>query len=427
MTSLNAENSSTDTAKIDHSALAFFSTESGDKLPTMNEALSEEIGRAFYKLGKLYYDKADLNKAFSYFEKALDLYQYPRDVFSVLKIYGFLIRIFSEKKESEQAQFYIKKAENEVEKLIGVLGSLNAEYFYNLGNVKNYSGQFEESIKNFELALKSAREGNEPELVAKCLYSIAVIAYNHNDYEKSLSNLDQLSELLMIINKDYLRGAMYHQYGKVFLELGEYDKALDYYKKANNILKDKKCWNLLGYILLGKGVVQKRAGKYAEALEFFELGLEVTDENIFKRLHEKLSSEIEDVNDSSVDIYLDRVNRKVKEKSLGIIDFKHRFVLLEILFLLARNAGESYDKEQLAKSIWKDEYNPLIHDKLIYTSVSRLRKLIEPKNNTNEKRMYIIRGKDGYSFNPHCKIRFHHEGRSFSDKAIGNVDLSAPV
>ena len=113
--------------------------------------------------------------------------------------------------------------------------------------------------------------------------------------------------------------------------------------------------------------------------------------------------------------------------ALGVIDFKHRFVLLEILFLLAKNCGEYFDKDKLAKSIWKDEYNPLIHDKLIYTSVSRLRKLIEPKDNSETKRKYIIRGKDGYTFNPTVKIRFQMENRLSPGKAIANVDISSPV
>ncbi|MEI8348366.1 MAG: helix-turn-helix domain-containing protein, partial [Pseudomonadota bacterium] len=138
--------------------------------------------------------------------------------------------------------------------------------------------------------------------------------------------------------------------------------------------------------------------------------------------------EIEEVNDSSVDLFLDRTNRRIREKSLGVIDFKHRFILLEILFLLAKNIGTYFDKEQLAKAIWKDEYNPLIHDKLIYTSVSRLRKLIEPDDiKSSDRRKYIIRGKDGYTFNPQARIRFHSDSKTIIDKAIANVELGMPV
>ena len=34
---------------------------------------------------------------------------------------------------------------------------------------------------------------------------------------------------------------------------------------------------------------------------------------------------------------------------------------------------------------------------------------------------------DGYTFNPHAKIRFYMEQRSTNYKSIGNVDLSSPV
>jgi tetratricopeptide (TPR) repeat protein len=292
--------------------------------------------------------------------------------------------------------------------------------------VKNYSGSFEDAKINFEIAYKKASEENEPELLSKCLLSLATNAYYRKNFDLSLRFLDQLNDLLKIIKKFYLSGAMYSYYAKISTETNEHDKAINYFKLANEYLQSKKCWNLYGYILYGKANALKRAGHFEVALNMFNLAQESIDVKVFKRLNHLIEAEIEDVNDSTVDLYLDRTNRKIVEKSIGTIDFKHRFVLLEILFLLSKNPGTYFDKEQLAKMIWKDEYNPLIHDKLIYTSVSRLRKLIEP-DDADTKRKYIIRGKDGYTFNPLAKIRFHMEAKSTIDRSIGNVDLSSPV
>lgn len=386
-----------------------------------------EIGRAYYNLGKLHYDKSDLYQAEEFFIKAYQCTERPRDIFSIFKILGFLIRIASEKLEDDKANTYIAEAEKMVDDLTRALGSLNAEYFYNIGTLSTYKGDFEEARMNYELAYKKSKEENEPDLLAKTLLALAVNAFNRKDFDLSLDYLNQLGQLLKIINKNYLSGAMYLYSAKVFTELEEYDKALKFFSLANEALQEKKCWNLFGYTLLGKGLVYKRNGNYSKALDFFNLARESIDRMTFRRLSELIENEIQDVNDSSVDLYLDKTNRKVKERSLGTIDFKHRFVLLEILFLLARNPGEYYDKEQLAKNIWKDEYNPLIHDKLIYTSVSRLRKLIEPKAEKSQKRKYIIRGKDGYTFNPLTKIRFHMESKNTSSRTIGNVDLGSPV
>lgn len=381
--------------------------------------------RGFYRLAKVYYDKSDLNKAESFFLKGLAVSQdYEDDVFFVFKILGFLVRISSEKLESNKAEQYIKHSEKLVENISAQLPSLTAEYFYNEGAIKTYRGKFLEARESFFMSFRKAKEENEPEILAKSLYALSTGYFHSKEYESALQYLEQLAELLKILKKTYLYGTMHLLYGNIFGEVGDYIRALEHYQVANKALQDKTCWNLFSYILLGQGIIYKKKGEFNKALLYFELALKSIDEEVFKRLGNLLNSEIMDVNDSSVDLYLDRTNRIVYEKSFGAIDFKHRFVLLEILFLLAQKPGTYFDKEELAKSIWKDEYNPLIHDKLIYTSVSRLRKLIEPKN---EKRKYIIRGKDGYTFNQHVKVRFHRESGLGSTPPIANIDLSSPV
>lgn len=395
----------------------------GELLDGLNSEEDKLIGEGYYRLAKVYYDKADLTSAEEYFLKAIEKTIYPRDAFAQFKCYGFLIRIYSEMlKESEAAEF-IDKAEALVEKLQMDMGSLTSNYFYNVGMVHTYKGEFENALENFKLSYQKAQKENEPELIAKGLYAMANACYNLQRYDDSKNLLSQLSELLNILKKGYLKGSMHMLYGNIFNELGEYDLANKAFDTAIKLLQQKNCWNLFGYILLGKGVAAKKLGEFKEALLFFKIATNAKNDN-FARLNQLIADQVEDVNDSSVDLYLDRHNRVIHEKTIGSIDFKHRFVLLEILFLLAKNPGKSFNKDYLAKSIWKDEYNPLIHDKLIYTSISRLRKLIEPKGGS---RKYILRGKDGYTFNPRVNARFHKEEDTYSRKMIGNIEISAPV
>lgn len=385
------------------------------------------LAEGYYRLAKLYYDKSDLRKAEEFFLKALESSEAPKDSYPIFKTYGFLIRIYSELQEATLADEYIRKSESLIDNLSESLGSLGAEYFFNQGIVKNYRGRFQDARDSFLLSYKKSQEENEPEILAKSLYSLALSHFNSKDFDQALYYLEQLSQLLQILKKEYLFGSMHLLYGHIFSEKCEYSKSLSHYKIASKSLQRKNCWNLYGYILLGQGVVYKKMGEFNKALMFFELAQNSNDEHSFRRLGSLILAEVNDVNDSNVDLYLDRQNRMIHEKNLGSIDFKHRFVLLEILFLLARNSGTFYTKDDLAKSIWKEEYNPLIHDKLIYTSVSRLRKLIEPKNDPGSKRKYILRGKDGYTFNPNVNVRFHKEAEVSSVSNIGNVELSSPV
>lgn len=381
-------------------------------------------GQGYYRLAKVFYDKADFEKAEEYFLSSLSRTELPQDAFAVFKIYGFLIRIYSEGLNEAEAEKYINLSSDLLTQMVSELPSLNSEYFYCLGVVSTYKGDFVESHKNFQQAYRKAQMENEPELMAKSLYALATNTYNMGQFQESLANLEQLNELLNILKKGYLKGSMHLQWANTLRELGHHAEAMGHYETSLKLLHAKRCWNMHNYVLLNKGVAMKKMGEFSKALLLFNLALQSTDDDNFRRLKHLILSEVEDVNDSSVDLYLDRHNRVIHEKSLGVIDFKHRFVLLEILFLLAKTPGTYYNKEDLAKMIWKDEYNPLIHDKLIYTSVSRLRKLIEPKNG---KRQYILRGKDGYTFNPRVNARFHRENDYIKEKKIGNIEISSPV
>jgi tetratricopeptide (TPR) repeat protein len=385
---------------------------------------NDHLGAAFYNLGKTYYDKADLLKAEKCFRSALDLAEVPRDFFTRFKILGFLVRIASENQNAITAEQAIAESEMLMETVSRELGTLNAEFFYNQGIVCNYRGRFHEARENFLLAMKKSREENEPNILAKTLHALGNSCFQAKQFPEALNYLHQLQELLQILNKSYMSGTLNLLLGNVYAEMENYELAKKYFKEAFQSLQLKACWNLNGYILLSQGVVAKKMGDFNRASWFFEHAHNTTDQTNFKRLSGLINSEVADLNDSNVDLYLDRQNRIIVERQLGAIDFKHRFVLLEILFLLAQNPGAFYDKDKLAKDIWKDEYNPLIHDKLIYTSVSRLRKLIEPKG---EKRKYIIRGKDGYTFNPVVKARFHRNNRPIETSTIGNVEIVSPV
>ena len=379
------------------------------------------VGKSLYELGKLYYDKSDLNAAERYFAESLHYLETPQDAFSMFKVLGFLIRIASEKLEKQKGERYITQAIALIEEMTEANKPLGAEYFYNVGIVENYRGNFEKARENYKMACKKSQY-LDAALYSKCILSLAINFYNTGEYQDALKSMKELEENLKTNQKFYVLGAMHFYSARIHAKLNQHKKALKSFSLANKVFHTKKCWNLYGYILLGKGLVCKHTDNYSQALTYFNLAMESADQSAFKRLSKMIKAEMEEVSDASVDICLDRDRRIVIEKTLGRIDFKHRFVLLEILFLMANNRNKFFSKEELAYHIWKEEYNPLIHDKLIYTSISRLRKLIDPKDHSGDERKYIIRGKDGYTFNANVKVRFSTE-----DTAIGNVDISSPL
>ncbi|MBP5296537.1 MAG: tetratricopeptide repeat protein, partial [Bacteriovoracaceae bacterium] len=276
-----------------------------------------DLGHSLYNLGKIHFDKSDITKAEKYFLRALDLLQNPGedkklDYSYILKTIGFLLRITSERMETQRALAYVAQTEKILQQLAQDPQQMNAEYYYNSGIVKTYREDYPAAQEDFLAAYQHAKAENSSEILAKSLLAIANNYYFNQEFDKSLESLKQLDVLLKKVNKSYLLGATYLCAGRVYRELGLYDQAMISLRKANKILQEKKSWNLYGYLLLARGTIYKLMGEFEHALMFFYLAIDSTDPDNYKRLSKLIRVEIEEVNDSSVDLYLDRTNRRLR-------------------------------------------------------------------------------------------------------------------
>jgi DNA-binding response OmpR family regulator len=110
---------------------------------------------------------------------------------------------------------------------------------------------------------------------------------------------------------------------------------------------------------------------------------------------------LSDKGENTFDLVFDSISNSVVERKKGKIDFKNQFILLDMLKLFLRNPGEVYSKEALVKAVWRQDYDPAVHDNKIYVTIKRLRQLIEPDF---DKPKYIYRAKNGYYLNRNAKI-----------------------
>lgn len=61
----------------------------------------------------------------------------------------------------------------------------------------------------------------------------------------------------------------------------------------------------------------------------------------------------------------------------GKVSLKDRATAFHLLRVFAERRSEFLDKETLIKLVWNETYNPLVHDTRVYTSVRRLREIVE--------------------------------------------------
>lgn len=100
--------------------------------------------------------------------------------------------------------------------------------------------------------------------------------------------------------------------------------------------------------------------------------------NLLKLLgQESRSDDIKVFDIENNEIEMDEHKRQLKING-QILDFADREVLWAFSHLFIKNPGVFFSKEELVKRVWKETYNPLVHDTRIYTSTRRLRSFVEP-------------------------------------------------
>ncbi|MCB0411140.1 MAG: winged helix-turn-helix domain-containing protein, partial [Bdellovibrionales bacterium] len=171
-------------------------------------------------------------------------------------------------------------------------------------------------------------------------------------------------------------------------------------------LKDRKQLYTYLCLLLQMGNTYADMGELDLARMYLNLvkkSLDPANHKRVARILDKRLLELGAESGTQYDLVFDLANNSILEKKKGRVDFHNQFILLDLLRLFLRHPGEVYSKESLVRKIWKQEYDPSIHDNKIYVTIKRLRKMIEPDY---DKPKYIFRAKNGYYLNRNTRILF---------------------
>ena len=153
---------------------------------------------------------------------------------------------------------------------------------------------------------------------------------------------------------------------------------------------------------LGKNYMEKK--DYEQASIFLNLAKKSVNPVVFKKIHRLIICALEDLKEAmtnNYDIVVSFENKMIVEKQKGHVNIKNQFILMDMLKLFISSPGTVYSKESLVEKVWRQKYDPSIHDNKIYVTIKRLRELVEPDH---KKPKYIFRTKNGYYINKNVKI-----------------------
>jgi tetratricopeptide (TPR) repeat protein len=362
------------------------------------EGLSDD---RVFELGKLHADRGDFESAIKYLNQASDLYFLSKNYSQYLKCQNLLLRIYAEREQADE----INSTKEKIQDLVLKEGfELNSKTYYTLSTCACYKAQYENALDYAQKSLKLALAQDSKEDICNSIFLIALIYSFLGRYADALKEIYNLHVFFQVYDFKELKTSTQLLNARILRELGKYEEALSItwqaYEEAKELRNNIININFLGML----GVIYFESGDKELARLYLNMANKMVDAKNQVRLSHMIKSYLDKFggeNNQPYDIIFDETNHSIIEKKIGTIDFKNQFILLDLLKLFIVNQGTVYSKEFLVENVWKQPYDPLVHDNKIYVTIKRLRKLIEPDY---DKPKYIFRAKNGYYFNKSIRV-----------------------
>ncbi|AHZ85496.1 helix-turn-helix domain-containing protein [Bdellovibrio bacteriovorus] len=362
--------------------------------------------RAF-ELGKLYYDRGEFTPAVDNLQEATKAFFAEKNFSQYLKCINLLLRIFAEREQFEEVNLTKEKLQDLVLKE-GF--ELNSKTYYTLAVCASYKGQIDTAMDYLQKALAIALASDNKEDICHAIFGLAMV-YSHPSsarYSDALKEIYNLQVFFQVYQMPDLQASSLFLNADILKQMKKYDEAIEVLWKAYDIVRETRNVVMSNYLMGALADTYFEIGDKDMARTYITLAQRSVDTENHKRLArmvKNLAEKIGGETQSNFDLIFDEANHSVIEKKLGRIDFKNQFILLDLLRLFVQNQGQIYSKEFLVENVWKQPYDPAIHDNKIYVTIKRLRKLIEPDY---EKPKYIFRAKNGYYMNKAARVHFEH-------------------
>ena len=375
-------------------------TATDEILRTTVPAVTSKL-EATMELAKLYYERCDFVVAVEKFKEAANDFFTQKNYDLYLKCQNYLLRIYAEREESE----HIRATKEKLQDLVLKEGfELSAKTYYTLGICASYKGQFDVALEYFQKSLAIALSTDNKTDICYAINGLAITYYSLDRLTEALKEIYNLQVFFQVLTMRDLRISSQMLNGQILRKMKKYDQALEIFWECYDLVRAEKNMFIYLSLLYGMAITYKDAGETDMARMYLKLAKKSTDPENLKYLSRHIELQLSELGVASTedyDLIFDPVSNSVLEKKKGRVDFKNQFILLDMLRLFMKQPGAVHSKEHLVKHVWKQEYNPSVHDNKIYVTIKRLRKLIEPDY---DKPKYIFRAKNGYYLNKNTKI-----------------------
>ncbi len=356
---------------------------------------------ALLELGKLYYERCDFGVAIEKLKAAATGYYDERNFEKYLKCQNDLLKMYAEREEAEN----IRATKEKLQDLVLKEGfELNSKTYYTLGICASHKAQYDLALDYFQKALALALAMDNKHDISYSISGLAITYYHLDRLPEALKEIYNLQVFFQVLPLPDVKLSCQMLNAHILRKMKKYDQAIELLWECYDLLSKEK--NMYQYfcLLFGMAITYRDSGELDLARMYLQLAKRSIDGKNLVWTYKQICRELEELgvtNKDEYDLVLEAGSNSVTERKRGAIDFKNQFILLDMLRLFMRNPGQIHTKEALVKNVWKQEYDPAVHDNKIYVTIKRLRKMIEPDY---DKPRYIFRAKNGYYLNKNTKV-----------------------
>ncbi len=365
------------------------------------------------KMARMLFERGDILESVQLLEANHEGYR-NKDTELYLECTNYMLRAYAELQESNK----IEGLKNKLNQWALEKGELTPRTYYTLALCESQNGNYEKSLELCRKSLTLALDRNQKSDICYAITGLAISYYQLDRLHDALKEIYNLQIFFDALSLPKLQITSLIVNAHIYRKLGKHNQAIESLWNCYEMVKDEKDLYTHFTLLYGLGLTYKESGDLEKARTYLELGVRSIDGKNMKRLSALLNDLLLEVKKSSkspYDMTYDVQSHSVYEKTKGKIDFKNQFILLEMLKLFLAHPGRVFSKEELIETVWKQSYNPSVHDNKIYVTIKRLRKLVEPDYN---KPKYIFLAKNGYYMTKDIKIQVRGTDSLFREETL---------
>jgi tetratricopeptide (TPR) repeat protein len=353
------------------------------------------------ELGKLYHERCDFDVAEVKLKAAAKGFYSHRDFEKYLKCEAYLLKMYAERMEDDK----VHETKEKLQDLVLKEGfELNAMTYYTLGLCAAYKTQYDLALSYFQKSLTLALATENKQSICYAISGLAIVYYRMDRLQESLKEIYNLQVFFQILDVPDVKNSCLMLNAHILRKMGKHEQALELLWECYDVLRTQKNMYMYFSLMLGLGITYKEMGDLDMARMHLQLAKRSADPVNLKYMYQQIVAQLDELgvgDKQEFDLILSSASNSVMEKKKGSIDFKNQFILLDMLRLFMKQPGQIQSKEALVKQVWKQEYDPSVHDNKIYVTIKRLRKMIEPDY---DKPRYIFRAKNGYYLSKNARV-----------------------